>query len=86
MSSRAAVFHDKTGTLKTAGGLDYTAFKMKDGRIISKARSAASKKALKSNPKFKAFVEFAKDNAGSDFKQAPKKKTKAYKKIIKSSK
>lgn len=86
MSSRAEVFHDKTGSLKTAGGLTYKDLMMKDGRIISKAKSTASKKALKKNPKFKAFIDYAKENSDDGFKKVPKKKTKAYKKIIKDSK
>jgi pantoate kinase len=36
---------------------------MKDGRIISKAASKAAKKSLKSNPKFQAFIDLAKEKA-----------------------
>lgn len=79
--SRAEVFHDKTGMLKTAGGLTHKDLMMKDGRIISKARSKASEKALKSNPKFKKFIQAAKNADG--FELSPKKRTKKYKDMTK---
>jgi len=79
--SRAEVFHDKTGTLKTAGGLIHSDLMMKDGHIVSKARSKASKKALKSNPNFKVFVQAAKKSDG--FELSPKKRTKKYKEMTK---
>ena len=54
VGSRAEVFHGTAD--KTSGGLVKKDLMMKDGRIVSKAASKASKKALKSNPKFMAFI------------------------------
>ena len=86
IGSRAQVFHGTAD--KTAGGLTKKDLQMKDGRIISKAASKASKKSLKNNPKFKAFVDLAKEKAvvKGTFCLVPSKKTKTYKKIIKDNK
>ncbi len=83
VGSRAEVFHGTAD--QTSGGLMKKDLKMKDGRIISKAASKASKKSLKSNPKFKAFIEVAKKKDDC-FCLVPKEGTKAYKKIIKDNK
>jgi len=86
IGSRAEVFHGTAD--KTSGGLGKKDLKMKEGRIISKAASKASKKSLKKNPKFAAFIDAAKtktDDKGC-FCLVPKEGTKAYKKIIKNSK
>ena len=86
VGSRAEVFHGTAD--QTSGGLMKKDLMMKDGRIISKAASKASKKSLKKNPKFQAFIEAAKkknDDKGC-FCLVPKEGTKAYKKIIKASK
>ena len=86
IGSRAEVFHGNAD--KTAGGLAKKDLMMKDGRIVSKAASKAAKKSLKKNPKFKAFIDAAKqknDDKGC-FCLVPKEGTKAYKKIIKASK
>jgi hypothetical protein len=82
VGSRAEVFHGNAD--KTAGGLAKKDLMMKDGRIISKSASKSAKKSLKKNPKFKAFVDMAKEN--KTFCLAPSKNTKAYKKIIKDNK
>jgi hypothetical protein len=82
VGSRAEVFHGTAD--KTSGGLVKKDLMMKDGRIVSKAASKASKKALKSNPKFMAFIDAAKKKAS--FCLVPKKGSKSYKKIIKDSK
>ena len=86
IGSRAEVFHGTAD--KTSGGLEKKDLKMKDGRIISKAASKASKKSLKKNPKFKAFIDLAKEKAETKgaFCLVPSKKTKTYKKIIKDNK
>ena len=86
VGSRAEVFHGTAD--KTSGGLAKKDLMMKDGRIVSKAASKASKKALKSNPKFMAFIDLAKEKSEQkgSFCLVPSKKTKAYKKIIKDSK
>lgn len=80
--SRAQVMHGVAH--HTKGGLKKSNLKKtKDGRIVSKAASDAAKKRLKlkkSQSKFKKFIEFAKRSKG--FKLAPKKGTKAYKKIM----
>ena len=83
VGSRAEVFHGTAD--KTSGGLAKKDLLMKDGRVISKAASKASKKSLKSNPKFKAFIDAAKKKKDC-FCLVPKEGTKAYKKIIKASK
>jgi len=86
VGSRAEVFHGTAD--KTSGGLAKKDLMMKDGRIISKAASKASKKALKSNPKFMAFIDAAREKAEkkASFCLVPKKGSKSYKKIIKDSK
>jgi hypothetical protein len=86
VGSRAEVFHGTAD--KTSGGLVKKDLMMKDGRIVSKAASKASKKALKSNPKFMAFIEAAREKAEKKdhFCLVPKKGSKSYKKIIKDSK
>jgi hypothetical protein len=86
IGSRAEVFHGTAD--KTSGGLEKKDLKMKDGRIVSKAASKAAKKSLKKNPKFKAFIDVAKqkNNDKGCFCLVPKEGTKAYKKIIKASK
>lgn len=86
VGSRAEVFHGTAD--QTSGGLRKGDLKMKDGRIISKAASKASKKSLKKNPKFQAFIDAAKQKTESKgcFCLVPKEGTKAYKKIIKNSK
>jgi hypothetical protein len=83
IGSRAEVFHGTAD--KTAGGLVKKDLMMKDGRIISKAASKASKKSLKKNPKFQAFIDAAMKKKDC-FCLVPKEGTKAYKKIIKASK
>ena len=83
VGSRAEVFHGTAD--KTSGGLAKKDLLMKDGRVISKAASKASKKSLKSNPKFKAFIDAAKKKKDC-FCLVPKEGTKAYKKIIKARK
>jgi hypothetical protein len=84
IGSRAEVFHGNADN--TSGGLAKKDLMMKDGRIISKAASKAAKKSLKSNPKFQAFIEVAKEKAEKKdaFVLVPKKGSKTYKKIIKS--
>jgi len=57
VGSRAEVFHGNA--TQTSGGLTKKDLKMKDGRIISKAASKASKKSYKKTA-FKAFVDAAK--------------------------
>jgi hypothetical protein len=86
VGSRAEVFHGTAN--KTSGGLEKKDLKMKDGHIISKAASKASKKSLKKNPKFAAFIDAAKNKTNDKgcFCLVPKEGTKAYKKIIKNSK
>ena len=86
IGSRAEVFHGTAD--KTAGGLEKKDLMMKDGRIVSKAASKAAKKSLKKNPKFKAFVDLAKEKSEKKgaFCLVPSKKTNAYKKIIKDNK
>jgi hypothetical protein len=86
IGSRAEVFHGTAD--KTSGGLEKKDLMMKDGRIISKAASKAAKKSLKSNPKFQAFIDLAREKAEkkSSFCLVPKKGTKTYKKIIKDNK
>jgi hypothetical protein len=86
VGSRAEVFHGNAD--KTAGGLAKKDLMMKDGRIISKAASKAAKKSLKNNPKFKVFVDMAKEKADKkgSFCLVPSKNTKAYKKIVKDNK
>lgn len=86
VGSRAEVFHGTAD--KTSGGLVKKDLMMKDGRIVSKAASKASKKALKSNPKFQAFIDAAREKAEkkASFCLVPKKGSKSYKKIIKDSK
>lgn len=86
VGSRAEVFHGNAD--KTSGGLMKKDLKMKDGRIISKAASKAAKKSLKMNPKFKAFIDLAKEKAAKKgvFCLVPSKETKTYKKIIKANK
>jgi len=57
--------------------------KMKDGRIISKAASKASKKSYKTTA-FKAFVDAAKAKSkDGKFHRVPKEGTKAYDKLLK---
>ena len=84
--SRAEVFHGTAD--KTSGGLEKKDLKMKDGRIVSKAASKAAKKSLKSNPKFRAFIDLAKEKSEqkATFCLVPKKGSKTYKKIIKDNK
>ena len=82
VGTRAEVFHGTAD--KTPGGLTKKDLQMKDGRIISKAASKASKKSLKSNPVFQAFIDRAKEKDG--FCLVPKKGSKTYKKIIKDNK
>jgi hypothetical protein len=86
IGSRAEVFHGTAD--KTSGGLVKKDLKMKDGRIVSKAASKAAKKSLKSNPKFRAFIDLAKEKAEqkATFCLVPKKGSKTYKKIIKDNK
>jgi hypothetical protein len=86
IGSRAEVFHGTAD--KTSGGLEKKDLVMKDGRIISKAASKAAKKSLKKNPKFKAFVDLAKEKSAKKgaFCLVPAKDTKTYKKIIKDNK
>lgn len=86
IGSRAEVFHGTAD--KTSGGLVKKDLKMKDGRIVSKAASKAAKKSLKSNPKFQAFIDLAKEKAEqkATFCLVPKKGSKTYKKIIKDNK
>ena len=86
IGSRAEVFHGTAD--KTSGGLTKKDLMMKDGRIVSKAASKAAKKSLKSNPKFRAFIDLAKEKAEqkATFCLVPKKGSKTYKKIIKDNK
>lgn len=86
VGSRAEVFHGNA--TQTSGGLRKKDLKMKDGRIISRAASAAAKKSLKKNPTFQAFIALAKERAEKKdhFCLVPKKGTKSYKKIIKDNK
>ena len=86
VGSRAEVFHGNANS--TSGGLQKKDLKMKDGRIISKAASKASKKSLKQNPTFQAFIELAKEKSKMKgrFCLSPSKKSKTYKKIIKDNK
>jgi len=86
IGSRAEVFHGTAD--KTSGGLEKKDLVMKDGRIVSKAASKAAKKSLKKNPKFKAFVDLAKEKSEqkATFCLVPKKGSKTYKKIIKDNK
>lgn len=77
VGSRAEVMHKVAK--QTSGGLQKKDLKLKDGRIISKEASKAAKQKVKSS-KFKKFIQFAKDSKG--FKLAPRKGTKAYKKIM----
>jgi hypothetical protein len=86
IGSRAEVFHGNADN--TSGGLAKKDLMMKDGRIISKAASKAAKKSLKSNPKFAAFIDLAKEKAAKKdtFCLVPKKGSKTYKKIIKDNK
>ena len=83
VGSRAEVFH---GTAKhTAGGLKKANLKQtKDGRIVSRKASAASKKSM--SPCFKAFTALAKAAKGKSFAKMPKKGTQKYKNVIKSCK
>tara|TARA_Y100000389_G_C17375324_1_gene471309 strand:+ start:447 stop:701 length:255 start_codon:yes stop_codon:yes gene_type:complete len=77
--SRAEVFH---GTKKmTAGGLTKKDFKLKDGRIVSKAASQAALKRMKSEGK-KHLTKVFKP-AKNGFKLQPKEGTAAYKKLVK---
>jgi hypothetical protein len=86
VGSRAEVFHGTAN--QTSGGLTKKDLMMKDGRIVSRAASKAAKKSLKSNPKFQAFIDLAKEKSEQkgSFCLVPSKKTKAYKKIIKDNK
>ena len=86
IGSRAEVFHGTAD--KTSGGLEKKDLLMKDGRIVSKAASKAAKKSLKKNPKFKVFVDLAKEKSAKKgmFCLVPSKDTKTYKKIIKDNK
>jgi len=81
IGSRAEVFHGTAD--KTSGGLAKKDLIMKEGRIISKAASKAAKKSLKTNPKFQAFIDIAKEKSDGEpgtFCLVPSKKTKTYKK------
>ena len=81
VGSRAEVMH---GVAKhTSGDLKKTDLKMVKGKIVSKAASKAAKLRLKNSP-FKAFIQFAKQSKNSKrIKLAPKKRTAAYKKLMK---
>jgi hypothetical protein len=81
VGSRAEVFHGNA--TQTSGGLTKKDLKMKDGRIISKAASKASKKSYKKTA-FKAFVDVAKAKSkDGKFHRVPKEGTKAYEKLLK---
>ena len=81
IGSRAEVFHGTAD--KTSGGLEKKDLMMKDGRIISKAASKASKKSYKKSA-FKVFVDLAKEKSkDGKFHRVPKSGTKAYDKLLK---
>lgn len=80
VGSRAEVMH---GVAKhTSGDLKKTDMKFVKGRIVSKAASKAAKLRLKDSP-FKHFVNLAKKTKSKKLKLAPKKKSVAYKQIMK---
>ena len=80
VGSRSSVFHGNAS--HTSGGLKKSNLKMtKDGRIVSKKASAASKKKI--GKYFKAFITLAKQSKGKSFSKMPKKGTQKYKTIIK---
>ena len=80
IGSRSAVFHGKAH--HTTGGLKKINLKKtKDGRIVSKKASNASKKSM--SPCFKAFIALAKKSKGKKFTKVPKKGTQKYKNIMK---
>jgi hypothetical protein len=80
VGSRAEVFHGNAK--QSSGGLTKKDLKMKDGRIISKAASKASKKSYKKTA-FKAFVDLAKKKSkDGSFHRVPKAGTKAYEKMV----
>ena len=81
IGSRAEVFHGNAD--QTSGGLKKKDLKLKDGRIISKAASKASKKSYKKSA-FKVFVDLAKEKSkDGKFHRVPKSGTKAYDKLLK---
>lgn len=83
VGSRAQVFHGQAN--HTSGGLKKSNLKKtKDGRIVSRKASNASKKSMSSC--FKAFVALAKESKGKKFSKMPKKGTQKYKNVIKSCK
>ena len=69
--SRREVYN---GTAKhTSGGLTKSDLKKTaDGRIRSKRASAAAKKKLAHNPKFKKYIKMAKEQKGKKFKKMTK--------------
>ena len=83
VGSRAEVFH---GHAKhTSGGLKKSNLKKtKDGRIVSRKASNASKKSMSSC--FKAFIALAKASKGKKFSKMPKKGTQKYKNVLNSCK
>ena len=80
VGSRAEVMHGVAN--RTSGDLKKSDLKMVKGRIVSKAASTAAKLRLKDSP-FKEFVKFAKKSKSMKVKLAPKKRTAAYKKLMK---
>ncbi len=79
VGSRAEVFHGHAD--HTSGGLKKSNLKKtKDGRLVSKKASAASKKSM--SPLFKAFMSMAKKSKNGDFSRMPKKGTKQYKDVV----
>ena len=83
VGSRAEVFHGHAA--HTSGGLKKGHLKKtKDGRLVSKKASAASKKSMSAC--FKAFISLAKQSKNRGFSKMPKKGTQKYKAVIKSCK
>jgi len=80
VGSRAEVLHGVAN--HTSGNLKKSDLKLAHGRIVSKAASKAAKLRLKDSP-FKAFIQLAKKSKSKKIKLAPKKKSAAYKKLMK---
>jgi hypothetical protein len=79
VGTRAQVFHGTAD--KTAGGLEKKGLILKDGRVVSKAASAAATKRMKAEGKNHLVKVFKPSKTG--FKLQPKSGTAAYKKLAK---
>tara|TARA_R110000803_G_scaffold91551_3_gene159024 strand:- start:335 stop:586 length:252 start_codon:yes stop_codon:yes gene_type:complete len=79
VGSRAEVLHGTAG--QTAGGLTAKDLTLKDGRIVSKAASAAATKRMKKEGKKHLVKAFKPAKTG--FKLQPKSGTAAHKKLVK---